>query len=230
MSTAPREFVTGPQAVGAGVALLALAALSGCAELRVDFSETRERSFEPKDYERVLERWTREDRLYLLDGLDNALTVTATFKSWEYRRAFVDRYAHDFRLTPAERRALEDEQRIEMEAAHVFFVAATSTRLQWSDLAAETSPWCIRLVNDRDEVLTPFHDGHEPAGIEAIRRPTPFHRAYFPYLNVFRQVFVLRFPRVLPTGEPFLRAGIRSFVLDFAGAFGKAEMRWSSAD
>ena len=95
--------------------------------MQVNFSETQTHTFQPSDYERVVERWTRDEQLYILDGLDNALTVSATFHSWEYRQAYIDRRAYDFRLTDPERLALESEQRQELETAHVFLIAASST-------------------------------------------------------------------------------------------------------
>jgi len=221
-----RRIRTPPAA--AAVLLLALSA-AGCPEVRVNFSEIETRSFEPSDYERVVERWTRDEEVYILDGLDNALTVTATFESWEYRQAYIDRYAYDFRLTDPERQALEAEQRLELEGGYVFLVAATSTKTQWSDLSAADTPWKIRLVNDQGDVLAPFPEDHAPPGIEEVRDVTPAQQLYFPYINEFRTVFFLRFPRTMPDGAPFIRPGVEAFMLEFTGALGRAELRWSSA-
>jgi len=209
--------------------LAAAAGPGGCGEVQVDFSETQAHTFEPSDYERVLERWTREEEVYVLDGLDNALTVTATFRSWEYRQAYIDRYSYDFRLTDAERQALERTQRAELEQAHVFLVATTATRDAWADLSAADTPWKIRLVNDHGDVVEPLPDAHDPPGIERVRSVTPAEQAYYPYINVFRKVFVIRFPRRLPDGTDVLGPGVRSFTLEFAGALGRAELRWSSS-
>jgi hypothetical protein len=206
----------------------AAALATSCSQAQVDFSETTSRNFLPSDYERVLERWTRDEQLFILDGLDNALTVTATFKSWEYRQAWRDRYANDFRLDPEDRLQLAEAQRREMETAHEFYVAATSSKRDWCDLASEDSPWLIRLFNDRDETLAPFPQDHVPPGIEEVERPTPVERAYFPYVNEFRRVYRLRFPRQLPDGSSFLRPNVQAFTLEFAGALGRAELRWSS--
>jgi len=222
-----RHRIRAPLA-GAAVLLVALFA-AGCPEVQVNFSETETRSFEPSDYERVVERWTRDEEVYILDGLDNALTVTATFESWEYRQAYIDRYAYDFRLTDPERQALESEQRLELEGGHVFLVAATSTKMQWSDLSAADTPWKIRLVNDQGDVLAPFPEDHAPPGIEKVRNVTPAQQLYFPYINEFRTVFFLRFPRTMPDGAPFVRPGVEAFTLEFTGALGRAELRWSSA-
>ncbi|MBI5499401.1 MAG: hypothetical protein HY907_04105 [Deltaproteobacteria bacterium] len=209
--------------------LCGFALASSCAEAQVNFSETQTHTFQPSDYERVVERWTRDEQLYILDGLDNALTVSATFESWEYRQAYIDRYAYDFRLTDLERQELESEQRAELETAHVFVIAASSTKVEWSDLTADATPWKIRLVNDQGDVLEPFPEGHAPRGIEEVRRITPAQRLYFPYINDFRTVYVLRFPRTMADGTPFLRAGVEAFTLEFAGVLGRAELRWSSA-
>lgn len=210
-------------------ALAAAAAVGACGEVQVNFSESETHTFEPSDYERVLERWTRDEEVYVLDGLDNALTVTATFRSWEYRQAFIDRYAYDFRLTDAERQALERTQRAELEKAHEFLVAATATRGAWADLSAADTPWKIRLVNDQGDIVEPLPDGHDPPGIEPVKDVTPEQQAYYPYINVFRQVFLIRFPRKLPDGTDLLRPGVRAFTLEFAGALGRAELRWSSS-
>jgi len=209
--------------------LAALATVGGCGEVQVNFSETQTHTFEPSDYERVLERWTRDEEVYVLDGLDNALTVTATFRSWEYRQAYIDRYAYDFRLTDTERQALERTQRAELEQAHVFLVATTATRDAWADLSAADTPWKIRLVNDQGDVVEPLPEAHDPPGIERVRNVTPAEQAYYPYITVFRKVFVIRFPRRLPDGTDVLGPGVRSFTLEFAGALGRAELRWSSS-
>jgi hypothetical protein len=209
--------------------LLAALLLGGCSEVQVNFSETETHTFEPSDYERVVERWTRDEQLYILDGLDNALTVTATFESWEYRQAYVDRYTYDFRLTDPERLALETTERTELETAYVFLVAASSTRPEWSDFTAAATPWKIRLVNDQGDVLAPLEGAPGTEGIEKVRRVTSAQRLYFPFINDFREVYFLRFPRTLPDGTPFLRPGVQAFTLEFAGALGRAELRWSSS-
>lgn len=209
--------------------LTVLVAVCACAEAHVNFSNTQSFTFHPADYERVLERWTREDELYILDGLDNALTVTATYRSWEYRQAYISRYAHDFQLSHSERQALEQAQRSELEEAHVFLVAATASRDAWADLAAADTPWKIRLINDLGDAVTPLPNTNDPPGIERIEDVTPEQHAYYPYINVFRQVFVIRFPRTLPDGRDLLRPGVRSLTLEFAGALGRAELRWVSS-
>src|SRR5580704_10653956 len=80
-------------------------ALGGCAEERVSLAGGP-REYVASDYPEVLKRWTRSQSLIDVTQLDDMLTVTATFESWDFRWAYVIRYAQDYRLTVEQRRAL----------------------------------------------------------------------------------------------------------------------------
>ena len=56
------------------------------------------RSYTAGDYERVYERWTREQRSFDFGRLRSVLNVTATFESRDFRWAYVVRYGEDFGL------------------------------------------------------------------------------------------------------------------------------------
>jgi len=177
----------------------------------------------------VVERWTRNEEVYILDGLDNALTVTATFESWEYRQAYIDRYAYDFRLTDPERQALESEQRGELESAHVFLVAATSTKMQWSDFTAVDTPWKIRLVNDQATCSPPSprpraaRDRDDAQGDARASNCTSLHPTSSATCSSCASAHDAG-RRAVPA-----RPGVEAFTLEFTGALGRAELRWSSA-
>ena len=64
------------------------------------------REYVSTDYESVLRLWTRSAQFTSLDATDNVLTVTATYESWDFRWAYVVRYAEDYRLTVDQRKAL----------------------------------------------------------------------------------------------------------------------------
>src|SRR3984957_6708624 len=73
--------------------LLLAALLAACVvqhQTRVDFSETP-RDYLPKEYHAVYERWRRHD--YAQHDVDKALEVWATFKSWDFREAYIEHYA-----------------------------------------------------------------------------------------------------------------------------------------
>ena len=84
------------------VALLIATTLVGCGAPAVSLGGGA-REYVATDYQSVLDRWTRTESVLLFDELTRALTVTATFESWDFRWAYVIRYGQDFRLTIPER-------------------------------------------------------------------------------------------------------------------------------
>ena len=83
------------------VIVVALAAV-GCKphELTLDPGA---RTFTPDSYPRVWEAWTREKESFAWKELSHEIFVGATFESWEFRWAYVIRYAYDYSLAPQAR-------------------------------------------------------------------------------------------------------------------------------
>jgi hypothetical protein len=73
-----------------GATLTAALAL-GCAPPPIQVDQGP-REYVATDYEEVLRRWTRTESLVSLAELDNFLTATATYESWDFRWAYVVRY------------------------------------------------------------------------------------------------------------------------------------------
>lgn len=206
--------------MSAAVALVAAlgGAASGCADPKVSMA-TGPREYTDSDYPQVLERWTRSRSLVSLSDLDTLLTVTATYESWDFRWAYVVRYANDYRLTVEQRRSLLERTLGETHDSHHFYVALYGTNVRWSDLTRANSAWIVRLIDD---------EGNEtaPLSIELIARPGPLERRYFPYSTVWRNVFRIKFPTTTPAGQPTISPDARWFGLRFAGAEGNEELRW----
>jgi hypothetical protein len=201
------------------VVLLALLPLAtACAEPRVSLSAgTRE--FVASDYPQVLKRWTRSRSLITLSELDDLLTVTATFESWEFRWAYVIRYANDYRLTVEQRRILLDKTLSQTQDRHNFYLALYGTNRRWTDLTRANSAWIVRLIDDQGNETA-------PSTIELIAKPGALERTYFPYTTVWRQAFRLQFPRATADGRPTIAKDAKWFGLRFAGAEGNEELRW----
>jgi hypothetical protein len=176
------------------------------------------REYLPTDYEHVLARWTRTENLVALAELESLLTVTATFESWDFRWAYVVRYARDYRLSVEQRRVLLDSTLAETRAHHQFFVALYGGNRRWTDLTKPNSAWIVRLIDDK---------GNETAPVEiiAIPKPGPIERTYFRYASVWRQVFRIRFPTSTPNG-PTIAPDAKYVGLRFAGAQGSEELHW----
>src|SRR5579871_4961181 len=115
-----------------------LATLCACAEPPVSLAPGP-REYVATDYPQVLKRWTREKSLIVFQELDNKLTVTATYESWDFRWAYVVRYAADYRLTVEQRRELMERTLGELANDHEFYVALYGTKWRWVDLSRPTS-------------------------------------------------------------------------------------------
>ena len=200
------------------VAIALLGSVAACADLKVSLA-TGTREFVASDYLQVLKKWTRSHSLLTLSELDDLLTVTATFESWEFRWAYVIRYANDYRLTIEQRRVLLEKTLAETQERHNFYVALYGTNRRWTDLTRSNSAWIVRLIDDRGNETA-------PSTIELIAKPGALERTYFPYTSVWRQAFRIQFPRTTPDGRPTVAVGARWFGLRFAGAEGNEELRW----
>jgi hypothetical protein len=209
------------QSVSAMRRLHLLAMLLGtaaCREPKVSL-EKGPREYTDSDYAQVLERWTRTENLIAVGELDNLLTVTATYESWDFRWAYVVKYANDYRLTVEQRLALLERTLAETQDSHRFYVALYGTKVRWADLTRPSSAWIVRLIDD---------EGNEtaPTSIELVSRPGPLEIRYFPYSTVWRHVFRIKFPTTTADGRTTVSSSAKWFGLRFAGAEGNEELRW----
>jgi hypothetical protein len=203
------------------VSLLALC--SACAETRVSMREGA-REYVASDYPQVLNTWTRERRLITVGDMDDLLTVTATYESWDFRWAYVVRYAQDYRLTIEERKALFDRMLSETKDHHLFYIALYGSNYRFSDLTRANAAWIVRLIDDQGSETA-------PEAIELIAKPGSIEKRYFPYTNVWRRVFRVRFPRIEKDGKtPTIAKNAHYIGLRFAGAEGNQELHWDLAD
>ena len=197
---------------------IAAAGVLGCSTSTVRLAEGP-REYVPTDYELVRERWTRKNDLIITEQLDNVLSVTATFQSWDFRWAYVVRYSDDYRLNVEQRKTLLQRSLHESRKQHVFYVALYGSRHKWSDLTADPPPWIVRLIDS---------EGHEtaPAELEPIKRPGAIERTYFPYTTPWRRAYRIRFPVAQTDGQPTISRTAAWFGLRFAGAQGNQELVW----
>jgi hypothetical protein len=190
----------------------------GCATQNVNLHEGP-REYVATDYESVLRKWTRTNNLFALSELDNFLTATATYESWDFRWAYVVRYVQDYRLTIDQRKKLLETTLEETRRRHEFFVAIYGGERKYNDLTKPNSAWIVRLIDDTGNETAPEE-------IIAIKKPNAIERNYFPYNTIFRQAFRIRFPRVSAEGRPTISPAAKWFGVRFAGAQGNSELIW----
>ena len=207
-------------------ALLAVAWLAlttvGCSTPKVRLGEGP-REYVATDYEAVLKNWTRSKQFTNVNVMDNVLSVTSTYESWDFRWAYVIRYAEDYRLTVDQRHSLLERSLAEARDGHQFYVALYTQRHKWNDITATDPAWIVRLIDDEGTETA-------PSEIEAIRKPGAIELTYFPYTTPWRSAFRVMFPRVRADGRPTISAAARWFGLRFAGAHGYEELIWELDD
>jgi hypothetical protein len=191
----------------------------GCGSTQVVSLREGPREYVAADYDEILKRWTRAEHLYALQGVDDVLSVNATFESWEFRWAYVIRYAEDYRLSIPQRRDLLAQALADTREQHQFFVALYGNRPQDSDITRPNPAWVIRLADDKGHVTA-------PADIIPIRKPGVLERTYFPYTSVWRQAFRIRFPTKTPDG-PTIAPDAGLVALRFSGPLGNLELHWT---
>ena len=200
------------------LALTLLLPAAGCARQSVDLQEGP-REYVASDYETALRHWTRSEELTTVAEMDKVLNVTATYESWDFRWAYVVRYAEDYRLTIDQRHQLLQRSLAETRDHHAFYVALYAQRYKWADLAAKEPAWIVRLIDDEGTETA-------PSNIELVRKPGAIELTYFPYTTPWRMAFRIRFPKIRADGRPTIASGARWFGLRFAGAQGNQEVVW----
>lgn len=208
-----------PRALARGW-LLALVLAGGCTvqhQVRVDFSEAP-RDYLPADYDGVYRRWTRHDYADH-DVVDKALEVWATFKSWDYREAYIALYASVYNLSDANRSKLRDAQHEATRGTYEFHVTAQSARYEWNDLEKPSSAWRVSLVDAL---------GHElPADrVRVEKLPDAYEQRFFPAKTPFTKTYTIRFQA--PADGDFVGARSGAITLRFTSPIGHVDLLWRS--
>jgi len=177
------------------------------------------RAFTATDYERMYDAWTRDEDDFAWSRMHSVLHVTATFESWEFRWAYVVRYAQDYGLGPADRDAMLRASLEDAQNRHRFFVTLAGEDFRQSNLTGRESAWRVLLVDPRGETTI-------PVGVERIRRPGAAEGTYFPSISVHRQAFRIVFPVRRDDGTLTIAPDATHLILRFTGALGTVDLRW----
>ncbi len=197
----------------------AAAALAACQTdkaMRVDFSEAP-RAYVAKDYHDVYERWTRHD--FAMHDVEKALEVWATYKSWDFREAYVEQYVAIYNLPDADRITLRNAQRESFHAGYEFHLTAQSANYKWNDLEKANSPWRISLIDAEGHELAP-----ELAKVKVEKLPDAYELEFFPSKTPFSKTYSVRF--VPPPNTDFTGIKSGSIMLRFLSPIGRVELTW----
>lgn len=205
-------------------ALLPLIALSffaaaSCGPGSVPIREST-RAFTAGDYGGIYDRWTRSADDFDFGRLAEILHVTATFESWEFRWAYVVRYAADHSLTTDERTRTLEQSLADSRERHRFLVTVGVPIFREGDLTGQYSDVRVILVD-------PSGRQTSPSEILRVGRPSTDQRIYFPSINRQRHTFRIAFPTVGEDGAPTIPDDAQEIMLRFAGALGTVDLHWS---
>ncbi|MBI4209566.1 MAG: hypothetical protein HY538_07665 [Deltaproteobacteria bacterium] len=157
-------------------------------------------------YKKEVHRWTQEDRVYEL--FQTRILARATFKSAEYRQAFVDYYTDLYLLEPEQREALWDRHRQASERTEEFFLEVFTPDLHLNDLEAADPFWKIYLEDSSGE-------RYKPIRIEIVDEPFQHIQAFYPYVSQWSRFYDVYFPKIATTD---------SLKLIVTSSMGRAEL------
>jgi hypothetical protein len=205
----------------AAVALL----IASCASAPPAVRLTEEWPAQAGDYREVTRKWTRHARERSGPDpdqgriVDQTLDVIATFKSPEWRAAYV-RYRADHNKLPASEIAAmtEREKKDAAESYEVMLLVATYDRRLNELQKGARSIWRLALVDAAGAEIV-------ASEIRRDRRPRSEIAADFPHMGDFHQPYIARFPHTVN----LLRPDAGRFSLKLTSSQAGVELVWSEA-
>jgi hypothetical protein len=214
--------VSGVRRLGALALVVLLGGATSCGSATpkyVDFSDAK-RNFRPTDYEQVLQHWTRHTKAIKIYA-GTIIEAWSTYKSWEFRQAYIERYASVYGLSEAERTALFNSQKDAARQTFEFHVAVQTTSYKWNDLDKDTSAWRVSLVDGTGAEIAPRR-------IERLRLPELYEAQFFPYRTEFTTTYLIRFNRMDAEAAGFAGPGSGRLTLRVASPVAKGELVWEA--
>jgi hypothetical protein len=206
------------------VGLLGIAmgvAAMGCASSQaqsVDFSGAT-KHYRADDYAGVHAAWTRHAKL--VQDVGTVMEIWATFKSWDFRQAYVEKYAKAYDLHEGERELLAKSQQEMARTEFEIHLVAQSTVDRWNDLDRRSSAWRITLLDGTGAELP-------PSSVKIEKVPEIYETEFFPNRTPFSRTYCLRFVRPDGGGDSFVGPESGRLILRIASPMGRVEVAWDA--
>ena len=191
--------------------------ICACSRMR-DLVASANPYFTPS-YKDVCEKWSREARIHR--GLEVKLIASATYKSDEFREAYVEEYAQAYRLSQKEKIRLTDELQQRVRDRYEFVMATFVPEKKWDKFDKDPSIWKLYLVDEKNARVAP---------LEVIRLDSKDGIAdhFFPYVTPWKSVYAITFPAfVQGTKKPILDSETKTLQLVITSVQGTAKMTWT---
>lgn len=161
--------------------VLALLFLGACQYLNPLFYQG---PFRDRDYREALEKWTAEGRVH--DRMATVISLQATLRTPEFTSNYVEAYAGSYRLTEREKRELKERLMADARKYYDFILAAFTEDEKENNLHDPRSSFKLYLITPEGLRLKPLE-------VRRIRRVTEEIRGFYPYINPWREAYVVRF-------------------------------------
>jgi len=156
------------------------------------------------------------DRGESYNQLDDRIFCAATYQSWAFREARVQRLA-SFQSRPAEQvlNTLEQE-RTAFDGYYEFFFGAHVSDFHFNDFDKPESIWRLSMITESSQ--------SQPLSIQRVGRADLNMRAIYPYMDEFWVGYWVRFPRNASNGSPLVMPGTTRIKLRAASSLGRVDM------
>lgn len=177
-----------------------------------------EDSIKETAYADVFSKWSRGDKLF--KDFEPRLHINATLKSREFRSAYAKEYAERFGFDADKEAVLLSNELDSYNAYNEFLVSTYTPSDDWNDFAEEDSIWQLYLVDAEGRRA-------EPVEIEELDKKDVTLREFFPYIDPWSKVYLVRFPRydtsgIIPIGDK--ESAVLKLVI--TGIKAKGELTW----
>jgi hypothetical protein len=214
--------MTPARALSSRVLLLAVVAAAACASSVSPLQLSDRWPSQAGDYRDVTRKWTRHGRQRSMPDnhgniFDQTIDVVATFKSPEWRAAYVKYRAEHNKLPPGEVNALTAREKAEAQKNYEVMLMVATYDPRLNELhKGERSVWRVALVDAGGAEIV-------ASEIKRDRRPRSEIQADFPQLGDFHEPYVARFPRTVD----LLRPDAGRFSLKVTSSQAGVELVWA---
>jgi len=201
--------------------LVALGLCQGCQIVSsVKQIEASSDPYQGSNYKAVVMKWTSEACIYR--GLALELMSSVTFKSPEFREAYANEYARTYKLSREEKEKFIRDQKEASLIYNDFIMAAYVPDKKWNDFNKKDSIWKIYLNAGNGKKIKPLE-------IRKIKKINAELTHFFPYINTWQSIYLVRFPVKLPgTDKKIIDDTWSNIKMVITGVLGTTEMVWNN--
>lgn len=197
-----------------GLVFLMVVFAAGCTRRPVS-PPSQERS----SYYQTLDEWTRSTKVF--EGFESRLYIYATYKSMDFRKAYIDEYAERYQLEDDYKNALLERESLLNQKYNEFFISAFTPVDEWNDFDKRGSIWRLYLSDNNGLRV-------EPLEIRKVDSKDPVYGEFFPFLDPWSRGYLVRFPRYDYKGRgPIGEEKSEYLKLTVTGIKGRGELVWS---